>query len=320
MNGRRRRAYKWLGGVLLIACLTLAGGQSIYTQDRDPEFPLGDIALDPAVYQQYLKVLPEGVLDSLPPAYDARDEGIVTPAKNQGSCGSCWAFASTGALESHILEANLGHAPSPDLAERIESDEWRIYLPLVVQSSSRTIPDLSEQQQVSCNTAMSGCSGGNSTALRYWEAKGPLEESCFPYTANDWTPCAEGQCPQLPYRVTGWHTVPVSTADFKGSLYTYGPSYWRFVVHEDFYMFWSYGNADEVYVNQFNLPLGGHAVLLIGWDDTKGAFLCKNSWGSNGGPNGDGTFWIAYSGHATDLQFGMANFSLAAPTNAPDPD
>ena len=52
-------------------------------------------------------------------------------------------------------------------------------------------------------------------------------------------------------------------------------------------------------------------MLLIGWDDAKGAFLCKNSWGP-GGPNGDGTFWIAYAGHAYDLGFGMANFSLEA--------
>ena len=58
---------------------------------------------------------------------------------------------------------------------------------------------------------------------------------------------------------------------------------------------------------------GGHAVLLIGWDDWKQAFLCKNSWG-NGGPNGDGTFWIAYSGHANNLGFGMANFSVTSST------
>ena len=51
--------------------------------------------------------------------------------------------------------------------------------------------------------------------------------------------------------------------------------------------------------------------LLIGWDDAKGAFLCKNSWGG-GGPNGDGTFWISYADHANDLGFGMINFDVAA--------
>jgi hypothetical protein len=51
-------------------------------------------------------------------------------------------------------------------------------------------------------------------------------------------------------------------------------------------------------------------VLLIGWDDSKGAYLCKNSWGRNDGPNGDGTFWIAYSGHAHSLGFQMSNFAV----------
>lgn len=47
--------------------------------------------------------------------------------------------------------------------------------------------------------------------------------------------------------------------------------------------------------------------MLIGWDDSKGAYLCKNSWGEYGGPNGDGTFWIAYS---NNLNFGMSNFHV----------
>jgi hypothetical protein len=59
-------------------------------------------------------------------------------------------------------------------------------------------------------------------------------------------------------------------------------------------------------------------VLLIGWDDAKGAYLCKNSWGTDGGPNSDGTFWIAYEGHATDLGFGMSNFSLTSLTCTTD--
>jgi hypothetical protein len=53
-------------------------------------------------------------------------------------------------------------------------------------------------------------------------------------------------------------------------------------------------------------------VLLIGWDDAKQAYLLKNSWGTTAGPNGDGTFWVAYSGHLRNLGFGMANFSLEA--------
>ena len=285
MNNRKPKTQtKWLAAIVLILSLTLLGSQSIYPQDFAQEYPLGDIPLDPVTYQKHLKFRPEMALESLEPAYDARDEDIVTPAQNQGSCGSCWAFASVGAMESHLLKA-YAYGPT----------------------------DLSEQQQVSCNTAMYGCSGGSSTAIRYWEAKGPIYESCFPYTASDATACGEVLCEQLGYRVVDWHTVPATANDFKSSLYTYGPSYWRYDVYDDFYTYWNQGYPGEVYVNQANSSYkGGHAVLLIGWDDSKSAYLCKNSWGTNGGPNDDGTFWIAYSGHAHNLSFGMANFSLTA--------
>lgn len=279
-TGRSTRA-RWIVGILIILLVTALGSQSIYPQSQDLKYPLGDIPLDPITYQRYLKFRPEAeLLEALPPAYDARDEGIVTSPKNQGSCGSCWAFASVGAMESHMLK-QFGVGPT----------------------------DLSEQQQVSCNTSMAGCSGGSSTAIRYWQGKGPLYESCFPYTADDSTPCIEDQCEQLRYRVVGWHTVPTTPDDFKASLYEEGPSYWRYDVYSDFYNYWDFGEPGEVYVNSGGGLLGGHAVLLIGWDDYKQAYLCKNSWGG-GGPNGDGTFWIAYTGHARNLGFGMANFGL----------
>ena len=117
-------------------------------------------------------------------------------------------------------------------------------------------------------------------------------------------------CEQLSYRVTNWHTVGATPSDFKASLYTYGPSYWRFSVYSDFYTYWNSATSGAVYTNAGGTREGGHAVLLIGWDDAKQAYLCKNSWGASGGPNGDGTFWIAYSGHANNLGFGMSNFDL----------
>jgi len=253
-------------------------GQDVNAQ----KYKLGDIPLHPEIYKKHLKVWPMEMAEMLPASYDARDEGLVTPAKDQRSCGSCWAFASVGAMESHMLKA---YQAGPE--------------------------DLSEQQQVSCNISMAGCGGGSSTAIRYWEDKGPLYEDCFPYTAFDTTPCGEAGCVQLDYRVIDWHTV--SSDNFKNSLYTYGPSYWRYNVYDDFYTYWSNGNPGEVYVSQAGSPyVGGHAVLLIGWDDAKGAYLCRNSWGATGGPNGDGTFWIAYSEHQNNLGFGMANFSLTA--------
>ena len=279
----------WLMGSVLALSLAFLGGGAAATQGAAPPNPVGDIPLDPATYQRYLQVYSQALVAEIPAAYDARANGWVTPAKSQGACGSCWAFASTGAMESHLLKAGYPFGPA----------------------------DLSEQQQVSCNTGQSGCCGGSSSAILFWQSRGPVYESCLAYgdggtscPTHSQVPCSSG-CPELPYRVTNYHTVSATPDQFKASLYTYGPSYWRFNVFSDFDTYWGSAPAGSVYTNQGGALRGGHAVLLIGWDDAKGAYLCKNSWGATGGPNHDGTFWIAYSGHVNGLGFGMANFSVA---------
>gem|GEM_PF-6129952 len=268
---------------LLILGMTLSGMARIASAEG---FALGDIPLDKEIYEKYIKKLPQDRLEAaLPSSYDARDAGIVTPAKNQGSCGSCWAFASVGALESHILKK---YAMGPY--------------------------DLSEQQLLRCNPYGYNCiDGGSANAALYWETTGPITETCYPYTATDGD-CSYS-CTEMVYRVTGWHTVTQSAWYFKDSCYNEGPSYWRFDVYSDFYDFWDDGRDGEVYVNKGGTYLGGHAVLLIGWDDAKGAYLCRNSWGATGGPNDDGTFWIAYTGHTNDLEFDMSNFGITGGTS-----
>ena len=282
-KAKTRAMARYLVLAIAVSLLVLASGVVAAGEGKDA---LGDIPLDPATYWSHLKLRSEvESLEALPSKYDAREEGLVTSPKNQGNCGSCWAHASVGAMESHMLK-QYRFGPT----------------------------NLSEQQLISCweNYYNQGCDGGNYYALRYWETKGPLYESCFPYTASDTTACKESECNQLGFHVVDWHTVLPTPNEFKYSLYTYGPSYWRYSVYEDFYAFWDRGQPGQVYVNSGSTYIGGHAVLLIGWDDDKGAYLCKNSWGSTGGPNNDGTFWIAYSGHANNLDFGMANFSLSA--------
>ena len=280
---------RWLAVVLMALLLVALSAQTGVTKVAPPGQAYGDIPLDPATYQQHLKVLSGTELRDLPAAYDARNDGIVTPPKNQQSCGGCWAFASAGAMESHLLDAGLLFDPT----------------------------DLSEQQQMSCNAGMSGCCGGSMTSLQYWETLGPVYETCFPWAdggtscpPNSNVPCNVG-CPQLPYRVTNYYTVAAD--QFRESLYADGPSYWRFTVYTDFQPWYNTAPSGDVYVNQpGTTEEAGHAVLLIGWDDVKGAYLCKNSWGATSGPQGDGTFWIAYAGHANNLGFGMANFDVVS--------
>lgn len=282
MNILKARFQEKMSVAVLMIFLLILGMARMAGAD---DFALGDIPLDKEIYEKYIKKLPPDRLEAVhPSSYDARNAGIVTPAKNQGACGSCWAFASAGALESHLLKK---YVAGPY--------------------------DLSEQQLLRCNTYGYSCSGGSSDAPRYWESHGPITESCYPYTAKDGS-CSYS-CTEMVYRVTGWHTVTASEWYFKDSCYNEGPSYWRYQVYSDFSDgagggFWNTATPGAVYVNTSGTNRGGHAVLLIGWDDTKGAYLCKNSWGATGGPNGDGTFWIAYSGHANNLGFGMSNFDI----------
>ena len=253
--------------------------------------PLGDTG-KPADYNKTMKRFKDHMTDfasatqSLAPSYDFRDLGVVTPAKDQGNCGSCWSFATVGVFESKLLMAGDGTF------------------------------DLSEQQQVSCNTSMAGCGGGNSLALRYWETKGPMEQSCTGYPSYNGSsyPCSSlSACSLLSYYTKDYYTVDTSDVnEIKTSLYADGPAYFRFYVYGDFYTFWSTRSPGAVYKQTSGTYQGGHAVLLIGWDDTKQAWLLKNSWGATAGPNGDGTFWMAYTGHANNLDFGTANVHLVA--------
>jgi hypothetical protein len=221
------------------------------------------------------------------PEFDARTRGWVTTPKNQASCGSCWAFAIAGAIESRILKEG-----GPEL-------------------------DLSEQQSVSCNSLMSGCCGGSGTSLQFYYNAKPLLESSAPYSESA-TSCPPQQstvtCSSLsgtaaPYMIEGFYTVQQTVEAFKTSLLTHGPSYFRFDVHADFMSYWDNGAPGQVYTNGANNRQGGHAVLLIGWSDSKQAFLLKNSWTATGGPNNDGTFWMAYNGHVTNVNMQMFNFT-----------
>jgi C1A family cysteine protease len=261
---------------------------------HDPRlFGLGDFAVDDDFYDQHvvqldtLRMLAAPGWEALPLTFDARDRKWVTPAKNQGHCGSCWAHASAGTMESRLLKEGY-----PAF-------------------------DLSEQQLISCNTTMKGCCGGSGQSLMFYKTNRPWREQDSAYAESgtscptQWTKTS-GDFPDIVgigYLATGFYSIDRTTEAMKQSLVSDGPFYFRYDVYDDFYDYWSHGTSKDNYLQATGGRQGGHAVLLIGWNDTRNAWLIKNSWGNDTGPNKDGTFWMRYGGHANDLKFQGFNLS-----------
>jgi C1A family cysteine protease len=214
--------------------------------------------------------LPEIIAAPSSSSWDWRDhEGhdFTTSVKSQGGCGSCWAFAALGALESIIkIEEN---APNLDI-------------------------DLSEQYLLSCPPNSGGCRGWNSiSAYGYLENNGGIiPESCFPYEADDEIPCS-AKCNE-------WedYLIPIESAKYydstsenfvKNKIIDHGPVVTSMVVYSDFD--WYSGGIYEHPGSEEN-QLTNHAVVIVGFNDNPGYWICKNSWGPSWGENG--YFKIAY--------------------------
>jgi len=221
------------------------------------------------------KMAPFRSLGAVPSSIDYRSLGYVSSVKDQGDCGSCWAFSATGALES----ATMFKAGTPNANL-----------------------DLAEQVVVSCDSANSGCDGGYMDAVSdFVRDKGIPLESCYPYTATD------GNCSKAcsgwqssSYKATSWgYAATVSpTADaIKAALINYGPLVSTMMVYEDFYYY-----SSGVYKYTSGSYLGGHAILIVGYDDAGKYFIVKNSWGTEWGESG--FFKIAYSELTSKVLFG----------------
>lgn len=212
----------------------------------------------------------------LPAALDWRDAGgnYVTAPRNQKKCGSCWAFSMTGALEAYTLLKE--HTPGKDL-------------------------DLSEQVMVSCSGAGT-CNGGRLSA-GFLQKTGLPPESAYPYTATDGSCAAAAAGWQTgAYKVGGWGSVSKNLTAIKTALVKFGPLPIAMMVYEDF-MHYKTG----VYSFTTGKKLGGHAVLLVGYNDEGQYFVVKNSWDTGWGENG--FFRIAYSEMNNEVNFGMSTIA-----------
>jgi cathepsin L len=187
-------------------------------------------------------------------AVDWRTSGIVTPVKDQGQCGSCWAFSTTGSTEG-----------------------------AVAQKTGKLV-SLSEQQLVDCSTAQGnmGCNGGlMDYGFQYIISnKGITTEAAYPYTAMDGT-CKKGQT--VAATITSFKDVPAG--DENSLLAAVAKQPVSIAIEADQAAFQLYSKGVFTAACGQNLD---HGVLAVGYGTDAGTdyWIVKNSWGAAWGEAG----------------------------------
>jgi C1A family cysteine protease len=188
-------------------------------------------------------------------ALDWTTMGAVTPVKNQGQCGSCWAFSTTGNMEGTIAI---------------------MYGSLI---------SLSEQMLVDCSWSYGnlGCSGGlMDNAFKYCETNGLCTEAAYPYTAKDGV-CTSSKCTPSAHTHLKTYTDVAHNENSLGAAVDIEPVSVAIEADQPAFQMYSSG--------VFSAPCGqnlDHGVLVVGYgtSGTTPYWKVKNSWGTSWGEAG----------------------------------
>jgi C1A family cysteine protease len=182
---------------------------------------------------------------ALPAAFSRLANQQMTPCKNQGSCGSCWAFASCGVFES------------------------------MIKAHDNVTRDLSEQWLINC-TSGSNCTGGWFPEGMF--EKGAVYETDVPYKGKDGT-CASTYTRHEKSISSKEIAENPTIEQIKTAIYTYGPVWVGVNAGSNFSAYKS-GVFTKTDAGECN-----HAVVLCGWDDATSSWVLRNSWGTSWGEN-----------------------------------
>jgi len=199
-----------------------------------------------------------------PDSLDWSTKGATTAVKDQGQCGSCWAYSATEGIESGLFMA------------------------------SGTLEQLSEQQIISCDKSDSGCNGGDlPTAFDYVSKAGGIDtQSDYPDQSS--ASGSTGSCKSFDkkVKVTGWkYAIPPcdsgacqnqKESDLMAALNTYGPL--SVCVNAETWDGYSSGILQGKCSGSASAL--DHCVQLVGYDKSANYWKVRNSWAADWGEDG----------------------------------
>jgi len=200
----------------------------------------------------------------VPDSLDWSKKGATTPVKDQGNCGSCWAYSATEGIESGLFMA------------------------------SGTLEELSEQQVISCDKTDGGCNGGDlPTAFDYVKKAGGIDtEKDYPDSSASSGNTGRCKSFQKKVKVTGYkYAIPPcdsgacknqKESDMMAALNEYGPL--SVCVNAES---WN-GYSSGIYTKRCSGAASNldHCVQLVGYDKSANYWKVLNSWASDWGENG----------------------------------
>jgi hypothetical protein len=308
---------------------------------------------NPLYKQEYNNVVKNNInplpknLDA-PNSFDGRIawRGLITPPKNQGSCGSCWAFCSTSCLADKFNIQSMG---------QLNIDLSPAKLILCSQFNRRN--NLINQEIDTSYKTNSACYGN--TLVAAWntlyltgtniencvpynkdyglfkhlpglgefsspnkmpsciETTGPLSDMCADFSFNEFTSEITGT-PARFYRCYHYYSIAGIKKDggseklIRDNIYKWGPVTSAMKIYSDFYTF---NSKNSIYKwNGTSPQVGSHGVEILGWGEDKNGdnkyWIIKNSWGVEWGD--DGYFKISRGVNECELEeniiTGMVDF------------
>jgi len=211
----------------------------------------------PAENTRDIGVLPTGSI-AVPQTFDWRTQNMVTPVKDQGQCGSCWAFSVTENIESVYCKGN--------------------------NLDCTTLAPLSPQEIVDCDDQDLGCDGGDPpTAYQFVIDKGGMEDnSDYPYTARDGS--CKFKASLVKVKISSWKYATQNSDEttMMNNLVNWGPL--SICVDAEP---WQDYTGGILMAADCDTTLD-HCVQLVGYDLTQSTpfWIVRNSWGSDWGENG----------------------------------